>query len=119
MKLFAATVAALCLALASAHADPAAVKELAPTGKLPLGLATGAIMGAGIVIIENGTPRGVAVDLGRELAQKAGVPVEYVTYPNSGALTEDAGANKWDVAFIPVDETRKQKVDFGSAHIVL
>jgi polar amino acid transport system substrate-binding protein len=120
MKLTCALVAAaLTLSLNPAHADPAAIKELAPTGKLRLGLATGAIMGAGNVVVENGKPRGVAVDLGNELAQKAGVPVEYVTYPNSGALTDDAGANKWDVAFIPVDEKRKEKVDFGAAHIVL
>jgi polar amino acid transport system substrate-binding protein len=121
MKLAATALvaAALTLSLGAAHADPAAVKELAPTGKLRLGLATGAIMGAGNVILENGKPRGVAVDLGNELAQKAGVPVEYVTYPNSGALTDDAANNKWDVAFIPVDEKRKEKVDFGSPHIVL
>jgi hypothetical protein len=25
----------------------------------------------------------------------------------------------WDVAFMPVDEQRKQKLDFGAAHIVL
>jgi polar amino acid transport system substrate-binding protein len=116
---FATLVAAICISLTGASADPAALKELAPTGKLRLGLATGAIMGAGNVIVENGKPRGVAVDLGTELAQKLGVPIEYVTYPNSGALTDDAGANKWDVAFIPVDEKRKEKVDFGSAHIVL
>jgi len=120
MKLAICTaLAALCVSLTAAHADPAAIKELSPTGKLRLGLATGAIMGAGNVIVENGKPRGVAVDLGNELAQKAGVPVEYVTYPNSGALTDDAGANKWDVAFIPVDDKRKEKVDFGSPHIVL
>jgi polar amino acid transport system substrate-binding protein len=116
---FGTLVAAVCLSLTGASADPAALKELAPTGKLRLGLATGAIMGAGNVIVENGKPRGVAVDLGSELAQKLGVPVEFVTYPNSGALTDDAGTNKWDVAFIPVDEKRKEKVNFGSAHIVL
>jgi polar amino acid transport system substrate-binding protein len=123
MKLItcATLAAALCLSLASASADPAAIKELAPTGKLRLGIATGAIMGAGNVVIDPATskPRGVAVDLGTELAQKAGVPIEFVPYPNSGALTDDAGANKWDVAFIPVDDKRREKVDFGSPHIVL
>jgi polar amino acid transport system substrate-binding protein len=118
---FGTVVVAVCISLTGASADPAALKELAPTGKLRLGLATGAIMGAGNVIIDPATskPRGVAVDLGSELAQKLGVPIEFVTYPNSGALTDDAGANKWDVAFIPVDEKRKEKVNFGSAHIVL
>jgi polar amino acid transport system substrate-binding protein len=106
---------------ASAQDKAAALKELAPTGKLRLGLATGAIMGAGNVVVDEATrkPRGVAVDLGNELAQKLGVEVVYVTYPNSGALTNAADSNAWDLAFIPVDEQRKQKLAFGSAHIVL
>jgi polar amino acid transport system substrate-binding protein len=121
VRLFCTTLVALCLPLAGARADPAAVKELAPTGTLRLGIATGAIMGAGNVIVDpaTGKPRGVAVDLGSELAHKAGVPIAFVPYPNSGALTDDAAAGKWDVAFIPVDEKRKEKVDFGSPHIVL
>jgi len=102
-------------------ADDAAVKELAPTGKLRLGLALGATIGAGNVMMDAaaGKPRGVAVDLGTALAQKLGVPVEFVTYPNSGALTDAVDSNAWDVAFIPVDEERKKKVAFGSPHIVL
>ena len=38
---------------------------------------------------------------------------------NSGALTEAGTTGAWDVAFMPVDEQRKQKLDFGAAHIVL
>ena len=59
------------------------------------------------------------MDLGAELAQKLSVPVEYVPYPNSGALTDAAASGAWDVAFIPVDAERKKLLDFGSAHIVL
>jgi len=59
------------------------------------------------------------VDLGAELAQKLGVPVEFVPYSNSGVLTDAAASGAWDVAFIPVDAERKKVVDFGSAHIVL
>src|SRR4051812_34302852 len=105
----------------SAQTNDAARKELAPTGKLRLGLALGATVGAGNVMMDaaSGKPRGVAVDLGTALAQKLGVPVEFVTYPNSGALTDAADANAWDVAFIPVDEERKKRVAFGSPHIVL
>ena len=79
--------------------DDAAKRELAPTGKLRLGIAAGPTIGAGNVVMDaaSGQPRGIAVDLGGELA------------------TSDA----WDVAFIPVDEERRKKVDFGAAHIVL
>src|SRR5829696_2589478 len=122
LNTFIATIfAVLVCAAAPLRADDAALKELAPTGKLRLGLALGATIGAGNVMMDaaSGKPRGVAVDLGTALAQKLGVPVEFVTYPNSGALTDAVDSNAWDVAFIPVDEERKKKVAFGSPHIVL
>jgi polar amino acid transport system substrate-binding protein len=101
--------------------DAAARKELAPTGKLRVGVAVGPTPGAGNVASDPSTGgfKGVAVDLGVELAQKLGLPHEFVPYPNSGALTEAAAGGAWDVAFIPVDAERKKLVDFGSAHIVL
>ena len=104
-----------------AFADDAVMKELAPAGKLRVGIAVGPNPGAGNVAIDaaTGKPRGIAADLGAELAQKLRVPVEFVPFPNSGALTDAAGGGTWDVAFIPVDEERKKKVDFGPAHIIL
>jgi polar amino acid transport system substrate-binding protein len=100
--------------------DAAARKELAPTGKLRVGIAVAPTPGAGNVARDaGGGYRGVAVDMGEELAAKLGVPAEFVPYPNSGALTDAVASGAWDVAFLPVDAQRKAKVDFGSAHIVL
>jgi polar amino acid transport system substrate-binding protein len=113
-------VAAIVVMLGTANAnDDAAKRELAPTGKLRVGLAVAATPGAGNVARDGVGYRGVAVDLGAELAQKLGVAVEFVPYPNSGALTDAAADGAWDVAFLPVDAERKKFVDFGSAHIVL
>lgn len=113
-----AAVAALALTWGASAQDRAAVlKELAPAGTLRVGVAVAPNPGAGNVAMN--PPRGVAVDLGREMAQKLGVPVEFVSYPNSGALTDAADSGAWDVAFIPVDAERKKKVAFGAAHIVL
>ncbi|HEY1245518.1 MAG TPA: transporter substrate-binding domain-containing protein [Hyphomicrobiaceae bacterium] len=116
-----AVLAALVCVLGVARADDeAARKELAPTGKLRVGIAVAPTPGAGNVAREaGGGYRGVAVDLGRELAAKLSVPAEFVPYPNSGALTDAVTGGAWDVAFLPVDAQRKAKVDFGSAHIVL
>ena len=112
-------IAAMTLNGASAQ-DAAARKELVPTGKLRVGIAVGPTPGAGNVAMDaSGQPRGIGADLGRELAKKLGVPLEWVPYPNSGALTDGVTTGAWDVAFIPVDEQRKQKVDFGAPHIVL
>jgi polar amino acid transport system substrate-binding protein len=123
MRHFALLAVLLMAALAGGAAadDGAAKRELTPTGKLRLGIALGPTIGAGNVVMDaaSGKPRGIAVDLGNELADKLAVPIEYIGYPNSGALTDAAAANAWDLAFIPVDEERRKKVDFGAAHIVL
>lgn len=115
--------AAVACTLAAGHAmasDPAALKELAPTGKLRVGIAVAPAPGAGNVAVDaSGEPRGVGGDLGRELAKKLGVPVQWVPYPNSGALTDGLAAGAADVAFLPVDNERRKKVDFGPPHIVL
>jgi len=102
-----------------ARADDAAKKELAPTGKLRVGIAVAPLPGAGNVARDGAGYRGVAIDLGTELAGKLGVPVVFVPYENSGALTDAVESGAWDVAFLPVDAQRKKQVNFGSAHIVL
>src|SRR5258708_10964364 len=101
--------------------DPAVLDQLAPTGKLRVGVAAGLTPGAGNVAMVPGVgrPQGIGADLGAALARKLGVGVEWVAYPNSGALTDAGTTGAWDVAFMPVDEQRKQKLDFGAAHIVL
>lgn len=117
--LVSAALLAMAVAGGAARADEAAKKELAPTGKVRVGIAVASTPGAGNVARDGSGYRGVAVDLGAELAQKLGVAAEYVPYANSGALTDAAPSGAWDVAFIPVDAERKKLVDFGSAHIVL
>jgi polar amino acid transport system substrate-binding protein len=115
------TALMMATAAGAAADDGAAKRELAPSGRLRLGIAVGPTIGAGNVVMDaaSGRPRGIAVDLGGELASRLAVAIEYVSFPNSGALTDAAAGNAWDAAFIPVDEERKKKVDFGAAHIVL
>jgi polar amino acid transport system substrate-binding protein len=67
---------------------------------------------------QTGKPRGVAVDLGAELGRLLHVPVEYIEYPSSGAITEAAEKGGWDVAFMPVDQERSKSVDFGPAYYI-
>jgi polar amino acid transport system substrate-binding protein len=115
-------IAAACAATAGAQAiDPAVLRQLAPTGRLRVGVAAGLTPGAGNVAITpgDGRPKGIGADLGEALGSKLGVAVEWAAYPNSGALTDAGMTGAWDVAFMPVDEQRKQKLDFGAAHIVL
>src|ERR1700749_1099089 len=71
--------------------------EFAPSGTLVMGVNYGNIVHtqkdpAG------GDPRGVAPELGRELARRLGVPIRYVTYDIAGKLADDARTGAWDLA---------------------
>jgi polar amino acid transport system substrate-binding protein len=92
-----------------------AVRELTPTGVLRVGVAVGPAASPGWAVSDPATeePRGVAVDLGRGLAQRAGVPCEVIRFASSGEVTEALAAEAIDVAFMPVDEDRKRAVAFG------
>jgi polar amino acid transport system substrate-binding protein len=93
------------------------VKELVPTDKLRFGVALAPKMSALFVIKQaDGSPRGITVDLGRALAQKLGVPVEFLVAPNTGVLTDALANAEIDAAFMPVDDERKKRLDFGPAY---
>ena len=99
--------------------DPAVLKELAPTGKLRLAIAVAPSPSAQFAIKDGENYRGVAVTLGRALAKKLDVPVEILPHQASGEIQNSASDNRWDVAFLPVDEERKKFVNFGNAYHLL
>ena len=47
------------------------------------------------------------------------MPAELIAHNGSGEIQNSAAENKWDVAFLPVDEERKKFVDFGNAYHLL
>jgi polar amino acid transport system substrate-binding protein len=100
-------------------ADAAVLKELAPTGKLRLAIAVAPSPSAQFAIKDGESYRGVAVTLGRALARKLGVSLEILPHHASGEIQNSASANRWDVAFLPVDDERKKFVDFGNAYHLL
>src|ERR1700682_5588069 len=118
-------LATLAVALAAAGIaaadDGAAIKELAPTGKLRVAIAVGPAPSA-LYTVKGETPgtyRGVTVTLATALAKKLGVPLEFVPYLGTGEIQGSAASGVWDVSFMPVDETRKKFVDFGNAYHLL
>lgn len=100
--------------------SPAVRDELAPSGKLRVGLAFAPSKTALFVVQDAmGQPSGVTVELGRAMARQLGVPVEFFLAPNTGELTTQVNSGAIDVAFMPVDEERKTKVDFGPAYFMI
>ena len=94
--------------------------QLAPTGKLRVAIAIAPAPSAQFAVKDDtGTYRGVAVILGTALGKKLGVPIELMAFNGSGEIQNSAADNKWDVAFLPVDEERKKFVDFGNAYHLL
>jgi polar amino acid transport system substrate-binding protein len=100
--------------------NEALMKELAPTGKLRVGIAVSPAPSAIFAVkSEKRELKGVTIDLGSALARKLGVPVQFVEYASSGAITAAAGSGAWDVTFMPVDEERKKVLDFGAPYHLL
>lgn len=99
---------------------PAQRRELVPTGKLRVGVASAPAKSA-LFVVKDGDrkPQGVTVDLGKELANKLGVPVEFFVASNSGELVGALSSNAIDVTFVPIDEERRKRVDFGPAYFII
>jgi len=93
---------------------PAAKAELAPTGTLRVGLNVQNFL---LVLADapDGSARGVAPELGRELGRRLGVPVEFLRYRNAG-LVADA-VPEWDVAFIGAEPARAASIAFSPAYL--
>jgi polar amino acid transport system substrate-binding protein len=95
---------------------PAARSELAPTGKLRVGINLGNFL-LTATDPATGEYRGVAVDLGRDLGRRLGVPVEIIGYPSPGALADAAKTGAWDVGFLGAEPQRANEIDFTAAYV--
>ncbi|HUG78349.1 MAG TPA: ABC transporter substrate-binding protein [Burkholderiales bacterium] len=95
---------------------PAAQAELAPSGRLRVGLNYGNFL---LVLKDapGGEPRGVAPDLGRELARRIGVPVQFVKFDSAGKLADGVRSGMWDVAFLGNEPQRANEIAFSSAYL--
>jgi polar amino acid transport system substrate-binding protein len=92
--------------------------ELAPSGKLRAAINFGnPILATRDAATQE--PRGVSVDLARELAKRLDVPVELVTYSAAGKVVEGIKSGEWDIAFFAIDPVRAADTDFTAAYVVI
>ena len=108
--------AALLGACASAPvAPPAAVADLAPTGKLR------AVINYGNPILAKkdaeGQPFGVSVDLARELARRLGVEAELVTVTSAGKSVGTLAEGRVDVGFFAIDPARAATTAYTGPYV--
>lgn len=104
------------LAAVSTAQTPEARQALAPTGKLRVGLQLGSPHNV-IRDSVTGDMKGVAFDLGKELARRIGEPFEPVMYPSVGALLDAGKSGAWDVAFVGFSPERAKEWDFTTLHL--
>jgi len=95
---------------------PAIRSELAPSGKLRVGLNHG-----NFLLVTPGSsasdPRGVAPDVARELGRRVGVPVEFVKFETAGKLGDGVKTGAWDVAFLGAEPQRAAEIAFTAAYL--
>jgi polar amino acid transport system substrate-binding protein len=90
--------------------------ELAPSGKLRVGLNHG-----NFLLVTPGSsgtdPKGVASDLARELGRRVGVPVEFIKFDTAGKLGDGVKTGAWDVAFLGNEPQRATEIAFTAAYL--
>jgi polar amino acid transport system substrate-binding protein len=94
------------------------VKDLAPTGTLRAGINLG-----NMVLAQKdertGEPKGITVDLARELGRRLGVPVELVRFDAAGKTFEGLKAGALDVVFLAIEPVRAAEVAFTAPYVII
>jgi polar amino acid transport system substrate-binding protein len=97
---------------------PDVLRDLAPTGVLRAGINFG-----NPVLAQRdpatGQPRGVSVDLARELGRQLDVGVELVTFDAAGKLFDALKSGAWDIAFMAIDPVRSAEILFTAPYLVI
>jgi polar amino acid transport system substrate-binding protein len=92
------------------------VKELAPTGRLR------AAINLGNGVLAQGTheaPRGITVDLARELAGRTGLPLDLVPFEAAGKVFEALKTEAWDIAFLAIEPARAAEIEFTPPYVLI
>ncbi len=89
--------------------------ELAPTGTL-----RAAINLSNFLLVTDKTPQGdpvgVSPDMARAVADRIGVPVQYITYATPGELADEATQDVWDIGNIGAEPERAKTIAFTAAY---
>ena len=96
--------------------DPSLQTDLAPTGKLRVGINHGNPVLATRDAV-TGELRGVAVDLALELGKRTALTVEIVAFESAGKMFDAVKAGAWDLAFLAVDPGRADEIDFTAPYV--
>lgn len=98
--------------------SPAERSELAPTGKLRIG-----INHSNFLLVNPGSPmgapKGIAPDIALELGRRLGLPVEFVSFDAAGKTADAIRDAHVDAGFIASEAERANVIEFSSAYLEL
>lgn len=92
------------------------VEDLAPAGALR------ASINLGNPVLAQGTPaepRGVTVDIAREIGRRLGVPVELLCFDAARTSFEAMASGAADICFLAVEPAREAEVAFTAPYVVI
>jgi polar amino acid transport system substrate-binding protein len=94
------------------------VKDLAPTGTLRAAINLG-----NMVLAQKdpatGEPRGITVDLARELARRLGLPLALVPFDAAGKVFDALKTGSWDIAFLAIEPVRAAEIAFTAPYVII
>src|SRR5258706_11889085 len=97
--------------------SPAAKAELTPTGKLRVGINFSNELLTDKRTMNDPEPRGVALDLARELARRLGVPHEFHRYGSARATAHSVRTGASDGAFPRAEPQRAAEMTFTPPYL--
>jgi len=104
--------------MTSSFDAPSARAELAPAGKLRVG-----INHSNFLLVNpaspHGAPKGIAPDLALELGKRLGVPVQFVSFDGAGKTADAIRDAEVDAGFIASEAERASVIEFSSAYVEL
>ncbi len=92
------------------------IKELAPSGKLRVGI------NFGNMVLAQGTPeapRGITPDLARELGKRLSVPIEFIAFDAAGKTFEAMKNGSLDIAFLAIEPVRAAEIEFTAPYVLI
>lgn len=111
-----ASLLLLASCMSTPQVPPAARAELAPSGKLRIG-----INFQNVLLTRrdpaSGEAGGIALDLAHELGRRLGVPVEIVPFKTAGNLADAVKTGEWDVAFLAAEPQRADRIAFTAPYL--
>jgi polar amino acid transport system substrate-binding protein len=91
------------------------IAQLAPTGVLRAGINMSNFLLVSSRSADGG-PEGVSPDMARAVAERLGVPVQLVPFPQPGVLADAVGTGAWDIGLIGAEPQRAERIAFTAAY---